>query len=150
MRIILTCCIALMFLGCKSKKNSMPDQVNNNSNSEQTIKLTAEIGDTEVKSASTDITNVRLVGNTLFLDVAYSGGCKDHDFKLVGSPMIAKSLPPIRTIKLVHNNNDDNCRAYLMKTLEFDIRQLAYVQEKGSVIHLTLDGWKERITYTFE
>jgi hypothetical protein len=136
--------------GCKSKKNSMSDEINNNSEGEKPVKITAEIGDMDMESALIDITDARIVGHTLYLDVAYSGGCKDHEFKLIGSPMIAKSLPPIRSMKLIHFNNDDNCRAYLNRKIEVDLRELAYQKEKGSVIYLTLDGWKERLTYTFE
>ena len=150
MKIVITCCIALIILGCKSKKNSMPDEITNSQNGEQPVKITAEIGDMETESAAIDITDARIIGNTLYLDVAYSGGCKEHDFKLIGSPMIAKSLPPIRSIKLIHINNDDNCRAYLMRKIEVDLRELAYQQEKGSVIYLMFDGWTERLTYTYE
>lgn len=150
MKIFLTCCIALAFLGCKAKKNSMSEEIHTSANENQTIKITAEIGDPDTESALIDITDVRISGNKLFIDVAYSGGCKDHDFKVIGSAAIQKSLPPIRSIKLIHINNDDNCRAYLMKTLEVDIKALAYQQEKGSVIYLNLDGWKERLTFTFE
>jgi hypothetical protein len=150
MKIIITCCIALMMLGCKSKKNSMPDEIITSQNGEQPVKINAEIGDMETESAAIDITDARIIGNTLYLDVAYSGGCKEHDFKLIGSSMIAKSLPPIRAMKLIHINNDDNCRAYLLRKIEVDLRELAYTQDKGSVIHLTLEGWEERLTYTLE
>ena len=140
----------LILLGCKSKKNSMPDEITNNQSGDQAVKISAEIGDLETESALIEITDARIIGNTLYLAVAYSGGCKDHEFKLFGASMIAKSLPPIRSMKLIHNNNDDNCRAYLLQKIEVDLRELAYQKEKGSVIYLNLDGWKERLTYTYE
>jgi hypothetical protein len=150
MKIVMTCCIALMMMGCKSKKNSMPDEITNSQDGEEMITITAEIGDIDKKSDLIEITYARIIENTLYLDVAYSGGCKKHDIQLVGSASIMKSLPPIRSIKLIHNSNNDSCREHITKTLAVDIRELAYQKEKGSVIYLTLDGWKERLTYTFE
>ncbi len=68
---------------------------------------------------------------------------------LVGSEMISKSLPPIRAVKLIHNAREDKCKALIMKTLTFDISNLAYKQEVGSEIFLKLDGVADNLKYTF-
>lgn len=128
------------------KNNSNSDSGQTNSN----IMLTATIGEVNVASDPVSISDIRVQGNTMFIDVSYSGGCKEHVFLLTGSSMIAKSLPPIRHIQLVHESNDDMCKKMVMQTLEIDIKALAYQQEKGSKIFLTIDGWKDRIEYTYE
>ena len=112
--------------------------------------LKATIGDFECPSDLIQITGVTVSGNNMSIDVNYSGGCEEHNFQLIGSENIAKSLPPIRSVKLVHNANGDACRKLEERTLVFDISDLTYKQEAGSVIYLTLDGWKDRIEYRFE
>lgn len=128
------------------KNNSNGDSGQTNSN----VMLTATIGEVNVPSDPLSISDIRIQGNKMFIDVSYSGGCKDHSFQLIGSSMIAKSLPPIRHIQLVHESNDDACRMMVLKTIEVDIKALAYQQEAGSEIFLTIDGWKDRIEYTYE
>ena len=86
----------------------------------------------------------------MYIDLTYGGGCKDHEFQLIGSLAIAKSYPPIRGIQLVHKANEDNCRALVRKRLEVNIEEIAYQQEEGSEIYLSLEGWKERIKYTYQ
>ena len=112
--------------------------------------LTAVIGKAEMSTHKTTITHAEIKGNKLLISVSYSGGCKEHTFKLVGSESIAKSMPPIRSVQLVHTCEEDLCKAMIMKDLEFDIRNLAYKQEAGSEIFLKLDGWDEQLKYTFE
>ena len=139
--------IALM--GCKTKQHA--DSNNSTvTEDENTIEMKAKIGSTDSSTAYCAIEKVSVNENTLYIDVSYSGGCNTHTFRLLGSPAISKSLPPIRSIQLFHNNNGDNCKAIIHKTLAVDITELAYKKETGSVIYLSLDGWKERITYTFK
>ena len=146
MKSLLIFSIALLILSCKSQKNAKNSTIETNS---ETM-LKATIGDIETPSDLIQITGVTISGNIMSIDVNYSGGCEEHNFQLIGSENIAKSLPPIRSIKLVHNANGDACRKLEERTLVFDISDLTYKQEAGSVIYLTLDGWKDRIEYTFE
>lgn len=109
----------------------------------------AQIGDVTQESAQTTITAVNLDGNILSLDVEYSGGCQDHSFEFVGSSAIMKSLPPKRSVKLVHDSNGDTCRELISETIKFDIRALAVSETSGSEIILLLDGVKEPIKYVY-
>lgn len=101
------------------------------------------------KNDQTNIQSAKIEGNNLILEVSYGGGCEEHDFSLVGSEMISKSLPPIRAVKLIHNARQDKCKALIMKTLTFDISNLAYKQEVGSEIFLKIEGVSENLKYTF-
>jgi hypothetical protein len=96
-------------------------------------------------SASCSILKVSIEGNTMILDVEYSGGCEEHVFKLYGSEMIQKSLPPQRGIMLWHDNKGDSCRSIVNEQLKFDISAFAY---EGGEIILNLDGWATPISYT--
>lgn len=108
--------------------------------------LVKEIPDSDPIS----ISNVQVNGNTLQLNVSYSGGCEEHQFDLYGNFAVMKSMPPKRAIKLVHNANGDNCRELIEKTLKFDISEFAITQTSGSEIILLLDGYKLPINYKYE
>ncbi len=110
---------------------------------ERDIMIKAELGEFE-KSDAIDINAVRVEGNKMYLEVSYSGGCAKHLFKMIGSTAIKKSLPPIRSIQLVHKGNNDVCRSIVKKTIQVDISDLAY---PGGDIILQLDGWKGNIIY---
>lgn len=97
-----------------------------------------------------DIDSLYVQGNKLFIYVHYSGGCREHQFKVIGSPVIMKSLPPKRSIQLVHDNEDDQCESIVNRVLEVDLKNLAFDPQPGSTIVLQLQGWEEGISYTFE
>lgn len=93
---------------------------------------------------------VKLSGNTLTLDVTYTGGCAEHDFRLVGSQMISKSMPPIRAVKLVHDAHGDTCKATVTRKINFDLTELAYQKEAGSEIVLQIEGLQEPVRWTYK
>lgn len=147
----------IFFSACSVHKDSADGNSSIQNESSQTtpttmkiVKVTAEIGDLNMESAPITIDNAEIRGNLLYLDVTYSGGCNEHYFRLIGSEMIAKSMPPIRGIKLVHDNNSDDCKKLEKVKLEINIEKLAYKQESGSEIYLNIDGVKEKILYKYQ
>ena len=152
----------LVFASCKTAKNTSLE--NNQTKLEQSnneggiverkhepIQIKAEVGRIELREQTTGVQIIksRVEGNTLYLKVGYSGGCTKHDFKVIGNPMISKSLPPIRSVELVHLNNGDTCREYIEQQLIIDVSELAYEKETGSKIKLQFSGIEEMIMYTF-
>ena len=116
----------------------------------QPIEIKAEIGRIEnLQTSSVQIIKSRIEGNKLYLKIGYSGGCAKHDFNVVGNPMISKSLPPIRSVELVHLNNGDTCREYIEQRLIVDISELAYRKENGSQIRLQFSGIEDMIMYAY-
>ncbi len=113
------------------------------------MKIKAQIGEMKDGDAF-NIEGVRISGNTMYVDVSYGGGCGDHSFEMNGSMAVMKSLPPQRVVKITHKNHKDYCKAIVTTTLEVDISELSDGKTKGSTIILLLDGWDERIKYTFE
>ncbi len=99
------------------------------------------------ESSPFTIDEMRLDGNTLFATVTYSGGCAEHKFEVVGSPMIMKSLPPKRSVQIGHDPNGDSCRGMVTRILEIDLTDLAYDPTPGSEIVLMFSGWDEGINY---
>ena len=151
----------IIFASCKTVDNVKSE--NGKTNNEQTnseggiverkyepIEIKAEIGRIErEQTTSVQIIKSRIEGNTLFLKIGYSGGCEKHNFKVIGNPMISKSLPPIRSIELVHLNSGDTCREYIEQQLIIDISDLAYEKENGSKIKLQFSGMEEMLMFTY-
>lgn len=110
--------------------------------------MLSSIGERPREISPTTIKSAIIEGNTLILDVAYSGGCENQSFELIGDEMIMKSLPPKRGVALVRNTNGDTCRELVNKTLRFDITSLAYQDKDGSKIILLLNGYEKQLEYT--
>lgn len=101
--------------------------------------------DEYANSAAVRITSAMIDKNMMTIEVEYSGGCEKHEFTLLGSKMIQKSLPPKRGLMLYHTNNDDSCRELVADTLRFDISAFAYQKEE---IILLLEGYEQPLSYT--
>ena len=102
---------------------------------------------TDMNSYGSDplgITNVVVEKNLMRVSVKYSGGCKEHEFELMGNKMISKSIPAQRSIKLFHRADNDDCREIIEETLVFDISAFAV---GTSEVKLRLDGWETLISY---
>jgi hypothetical protein len=145
MKAILLFSLTLSFVACKVSKdvNEIPPQDTN-------LMITAILGEFEKNSDPIEIIENRIVGNKLLLTVSYNGGCNEHTFKFIGSTSISKSLPPIRSVQLVHNSNGDLCKKLITETIEIDLKALAYQQQPGSTIFLSIEGIKEQIEYTYK
>ena len=141
--------LCLIGFGCatnsKLNKEEVPIKV-----SQSEIK-TAVLGDNNQTSYPITIYNVDLKDNVLRMEIEYTGGCAKHEFELVGNVMISKSLPPIRSVNLIHKTlEEESCKRNMHDTLYFDLSNLAYQKTNGSVIKLNLASWKEQIFYTFK
>lgn len=142
--------LSIACLSCGTRKHTMKDetQLNDTSKSKEIV-VTATIGEMSKTSDPMTISSVQINGNDMIIEVTYSGGCGEHSFQVIGSSTIAKSLPPVRSIQLVHNANKDECEKMIIQKIKVDISELAYKKEAGSEIYLTLEGWKEKLKYTF-
>ena len=148
--------LAIIF-SCKTQKNNKHCFLKKKKTEQTENTLKAKIidssSDTTKKESASDafkILDAKIIGNYLHLNISYSGGCEKHSFKIIGDLLLSKSLPPIRSVKLIHYGNNDACKKLIIANLVIDISDLAYKNEDGSEIYLSLDGWGERITYVFK
>jgi len=116
---------------------------------EQTTKVRARIGEFAKESDPLIIDTVVIKGNTLFIHVQYGGGCTTHEFEVVGSPMLAKSYPPIRSLQLIHRANNDLCLAMVQAVIEVNIEDVVELAKEGREIYFSLEGWQQRIHHTY-
>ena len=70
-----------------------------------------------------------LDGDTLRVEVSYSGGCEEHTFDLE-----TRAAGPVRELWLVHDANGDLCEAYLTEALAVNVGRLP---ADGPVVLLT-------------
>ena len=149
--------ICVLF-ACKTKQNSETTVSQNNSNvidsgiterDHPSLNIEAEIGDMTQESKNVQILKSKIDGNNLILKIGYSGGCTTHEFQFIGSAMISKSLPPIRTVRLVHHT-DDTCREYIEQELIVNLKNLAYQKESGSQIKLNIGANEGQLLYTYQ
>lgn len=141
--------LSIALLSCGTRKNATKDEQSNSTAKPKETMITATIGELSKTSDPMTISSIQIDGNVMTVEVTYSGGCGEHSFQVIGSSTIAKSLPPIRSIQLVHNANKDECKKMIIQKIKVDISDLAYKKESGSEIYLTLEGWKEKVKYTF-
>lgn len=118
-------------------------------NKKKAAQKPAIIDQVEEMKENVTIKSIQLSGNILTMDITYKGGCLEPNFELVGSPMLAKSMPPIRRVVLKNTESSDNCEATVNQKLVFDLSNLAYQQEDGSEIILNIDGITENLRYTY-
>ncbi|NRA13246.1 MAG: hypothetical protein HRT57_14970 [Crocinitomicaceae bacterium] len=107
------------------------------------------IGDvSSKKSDAYEILSARVEGNNLYLEISYTGGCAHHRFECIGSEAISKSLPPQRSIKLIHNDDNDSCESLVKQTIKVDIQPFALSAAGRSNIVLFLEGFRGELNYT--
>jgi len=136
----------MMLFACKNHR-----EIQKNTSAittENTMKTIGTLSNDTTLSDPFEIQEATITGNKLLLKISYAGGCQEHSFQLIGANQISKSLPPIRSIRLIHDGNQDACKAKIIKDIEIDISELCYKNETNSSIYLQLQGWKENLPYT--
>ena len=147
----------LVFIfSCKTQKNNQncilrqKKQLTDTTLKATLVNYSSDLLKKENSSDPIKILDAKIINNQLHLNVSYSGGCEKHNFKITGDASISKSLPPIRSVELFHFCNGDACKKLITEELIIDVSELAYKQEEGSEIYLSLNGWNEKISYVFK
>ena len=72
-----------------------------------------------------------LEGDTLRVNVSYSGGCETHAFTLVAEQRFLESFPVQLRVSIAHNANGDRCDALITGDYHFDLTPLKEAYQKG-------------------
>ena len=97
-----------------------------------------------------NVTAVSINKNLMTIDVQYSGGCAEHEFKLYTDKNYSKSKPPKLNLTLEHNPNGDMCKAIKSEQLIFDISNAKYPEkDKRYTVLILLEGFDKEITYKY-
>ena len=90
----------------------------------------------ELSGARFELLDARFVGNAIEVQVAYSGGCMDHGFRMFADEAVALSMPPQLAVYVVHDDPGDLCEAYPQETIRVDVTPLMDWLRSPFVVHL--------------
>jgi hypothetical protein len=147
---LLLLAVAFIQASCKSKQKSTDPQLQEAlSHKAYQLEVKPVILDTTRYGNDTFAANkVRVNGDTLFMDVEYSGGCKDHVFTARHNGNYMKSMPPQLNVNIDHNANGDGCRELIRETIAFDLSGCR-VGKTGTLILLINADRSKKATYTY-
>ncbi|HEX7123210.1 MAG TPA: hypothetical protein VF178_12615 [Gemmatimonadaceae bacterium] len=77
------------------------------------------------------ITSATITGDTLILDVSFSGGCAEHQLQLLVDTVWMESYPVQIGALLAHDDRDDPCDAIVTGAVRFDLRPLAQAYRRA-------------------
>jgi|SRR5690554_1600768 len=94
-----------------------------------------------------EISNAVLQDGCLVLDFR-AGGCDGDtwEIKIIDSGEVSPGNPPERTIRL-SLKNDEDCEAYITKSVSIDISQLEI--ENSNSLLLNILGWDSPLEYNY-
>ena len=111
---------------------------------------------TEAPRDSVFINNLRIDNQYLIINFSYGGGCKKHEFYLIGSEQYMESYPVQSNILLSHNSYNDTCLVWFTEVKIFDLTPLKdqyqeLYSEKSATIILRVQGGQEvfKVDFTF-
>ena len=96
-----------------------------------------------------------LEGDTLSINVSYSGGCETHAFTLVAEQRFLESFPVQLRVSLAHNANNDPCEALITEVYHFDLTplkeayQTSYQKDEGTIALRLKDAPPSDLFYDF-
>ena len=93
------------------------------------------------------IDGISIEGDTLIVDVSYSGGCADHEWQICWDGTTQDISPPEVSLHIGHNSNGDTCEGIRTESLEFDISSLQ-VPNPG-VESLTVYVGSQSLSYVY-
>jgi|688.fasta_scaffold802992_2 hypothetical protein len=143
--------ILLLITSCKVEKEiSTEKEVDKIINTKNALKIIAYRGSKDtVDSEKYTVKDIKIIDNSMFIELHYLGGCGEHSFKMVGLPIPPASLQPIRQIQLIHTAINEGCKEEKRVLLEVDIRELAAQKIVGTKTYLGIDQWNSKIEYVY-
>lgn len=98
-----------------------------------------------------EIKNIMIDGNSLYISINYEASCDGKDkFELIGSEKLNTDVyPPIRQVQFSVKPSGDPCTELKSRTVNFNIRELAWEKQRDEETDLDLKGWRGRIRYVY-
>ncbi|MFC2135283.1 hypothetical protein ACFLTH_11780 [Bacteroidota bacterium] len=125
---LLTILIFSLLIGCDSitsiDESYLSPNSNNSGNDLPAVILNNGASTDDFPFDQYEIIHARVIKDTLYFKVSYSGGCNDHDFRLVANNYFMESFPVQVGLFLSHEDFDDACDAIITEELYFDLSPL--------------------------
>ncbi len=143
-RTISTLLVAAWLLsGCDTLGFSDGKQKPGTASPEQSIRIISPLPSTPADPVQ--IIQTTIAGDSLGITVRYGGGCETHEFQLVTDGSVMESFPPQVALRLLHNANNDRCKALETREVSFDIAPLKALAGNATghgilILHLATPG----------
>ncbi len=111
---------AILLFSCKIKEGSSAKE-------KEEVKKVIVNGAREIEEAKQKtytLNSFSFNGDTLIMEVTYTGGCGQNTFELYSNGLLMKSLPPQINVYLEHSIENETCKKEIKKTLKFDLSPL--------------------------
>jgi hypothetical protein len=143
--------VLLLITSCKVEKEvSTEKEADKFLNNHSRVKITAYTGSKDtVGSENYTVKDIKIIDNSMFIELHYLGGCGEHSFKMVGLSIPPTSLQPMRQVQLIHTAIKEGCKDEKRVLLEVDIRELAAQKIAGTKTYLSIDQWNSKIEYVY-
>ncbi len=118
------CALVFTLYGCNTNKE--PTNSNDEEIQLQPIIIDQSLWQEYVVTApyKYSIENMEINGDTLKVNISYTGGCKEHEFSLIGSDHFAYTNPLQAFVAITQNTYDDSCSNDVSENLMFDLLPL--------------------------
>ncbi|MBU0710336.1 MAG: hypothetical protein ABIJ40_00265 [Bacteroidota bacterium] len=100
------------------------------------IENSSEFDSLEIRIDAFSIDTAYVKGKTIYLDILYTGGCKEHDFNLYITGPIIKTNPPGCDIYLSHDSRMDSCTKEISTILKYDLSPLDKYDEDKLILFI--------------
>ena len=128
----LTLFIMLFAVGCDRMDNQSIDKTDEVGDDIGNIGNTVIAATPEAWGTDAYVINTATIeGDTLHVNVSYTGGCETHEFTLVAEPRFLESFPVQLRVSLAHNANGDTCEASITEDHQFDLTPIKTAYQKG-------------------
>ena len=101
-------------------------------------------------SAPLKVIDTAVFGDTLAMQISYTGGCRPHYFQLVDTGIATRSIPPQHLLRLFHISSDDPCEAQLTRVLFFNLVTLKSLYQNLGSVALRIEGVDGMPMYSWE
>lgn len=88
---------------------------------------------------SFEVVSAEVEGDFLRLELAYSGGCTEHEFSFHSNGPVIETLPLTADLIIFHDANDDACDAWITEILWVDLKPIRSSTSREVRIHI-VDG----------
>ena len=152
----LTLFITLFAIGCDRMDDQSIDKTVEAGDDIGNIGNTVIAATSEASGTDAYVINTATIeGDTLQINVSYTGGCETHEFTLVAEERFLESFPVQLRVSLAHNANLDTCEDSITEAHQFDLTpiktayQKGYRTETGTIVLRLRDAPPSDLTYEF-
>lgn len=112
--------VILVLTGCSKPVEPWYNDLENGE-----INLVDSVNNLNLNSDPYNLNSVWVTTDSLFFSISYSGGCREHIFRLIARyDFVTSADSQIADLYLVHESNNDMCEAWITEKLGFSLQNI--------------------------